>query len=221
MRIKFAKYGRREMAVVLAFSAAAAAAMVLTLPTFLWWFLVLPVLLSGLVLYFFRDPERNIPTEGGVLVAPADGCVTDIETCPEDDWLGEEAGRVSIFLSALDVHLNRAPCEGTVEKIRYRKGRFFNAMRKRSARENERNDVCIRISENGEKMLVRQIAGVLARRIVCDCSEGKGVERGQIIGMIKLGSRTDLFVPARLNVEFLVSVGDHVKAGETILGRFV
>ncbi len=221
MRIRFAKYGRREIAVVLAFSAAAAAAMVLTLPTFLWWFVLLPVFLSSLVLYFFRNPERDIPTEGGVLVAPADGYVTDVETCMEDECLGEEAGRVSIFLSALDVHLNRAPCDGTVEEIRYRKGSFFNALRKRSAQENERNDVCIRISENGERLLVRQIAGVLARRIVCDCREGKRVERGQIIGMIKLGSRTDLFVPARLNVEFLVGVGDHVRAGETVIGRFV
>ena len=218
MKIRFTKYGRREIAIVLAFSAVSAAA-VLTLLPFMWWLAALPVILTGFILYFFRHPHRNIPAGEGLFVAPADGRITDIEICREDDYLGEETRRISIFLSVFDVHINRAPCAGKVEHVKYRKGKYLNALRKKSAVENERNDVCIRFGENGDRVLVRQISGALARRIVCDCARGDSLERGRVIGMIKLGSRTDLFVPARLNFEVLVKVGTRVKAGETVIGR--
>ena len=221
MPIKFTKYGIPQIAAAGGIAAAASGLILLFLSGWWLWLIAAPALLFGFVLFFFRDPRRTIPTEKGLLVSPADGYVTDITTCAEDEFIGEEARRISIFLTVADVHLNRAPLAGAIERIVYRKGRFVNAMRRSSADVNERNDVLIRSDENGEKFLVRQIAGVIARRIVCARAEGDSLERGEIFGMIKFGSRTDVFFPARLGFEPCVKVGRHIKAGQTVLGKFV
>jgi len=126
---------------------------------------------------------------------------------------------VSIFLSIVDAHMNRAPCSGRVSSVTYRPGRFLNAMNSESARVNESNTVVIESDEvTGLPVLVRQIAGVIARRIVCDCTPGRTVARGERIGMIKFGSRTDLCVPLEHLAELNVKVGDAVRAGETVIG---
>jgi len=186
-----------------------------------WWLLLLaiPVGLWAFVLFFFRSPRRVPPEGEGLLISPADGFITHIETCGDEEFIGEPARRVGIFLTVSDVHLNRAPVAGRVEKIEYTKGEYLNAMKSESAKRNERNDVCLR-DESGEPFIVRQISGAIARRIVCDCEVGDSFKRGDILGMIKFGSRTDVFFPARLNFEPDVKIGQHVNAGRTILGRF-
>jgi phosphatidylserine decarboxylase len=160
-----------------------------------------PVLgLGALVVAFFRDPDREPPADPALVVAPADGRVTAVE-----------GARISIFLSVFDVHVNRAPVAGRVAALDYRPGRFGNAMRARSAAQNEQNRITLETPSGA--VLVTQIAGLLARRIVFWPRVGDRVERGQRIGMIKFGSRTDLVLPP--GSEWLVRVGDHVRAGAT------
>jgi phosphatidylserine decarboxylase len=164
-----------------------------------------PVLgLGALVVAFFRDPDREPPADPALVVAPADGRVTAVE-----------GARISIFLSVFDVHVNRAPVAGRVAALDYRPGRFGNAMRARSAAQNEQNRITLETPSGA--VLVTQIAGLLARRIVFWPRVGDRVERGQRIGMIKFGSRTDLVLPP--GFEWLVRVGDHVRAGATPVAR--
>jgi phosphatidylserine decarboxylase len=177
-----------------------------------------PALMLGFLLYFFRDPEREAPTEPGVLVAPADGRVTEIVECDQEE-LGGKACRVSIFLSLFDVHLNRAPCSGRVVSTTYRPGKFLNAMKGESARVNESNTIVIESDEApGVRVAMKQVAGVLARRIVCAVEPGSRVARGERVGMIKFGSRTDLLVPVEALRELRVDVGDRVRAGKSVIG---
>jgi phosphatidylserine decarboxylase len=178
------------------------------------WFAVgaiLMLLLMGFMAYFFRDPRRSIPLEPGIVVAPADGKVTIArQSTPENpDAL------VSIFLSPLDVHINRAPIEGEIVDISYKKGQFLMATKEESRLVNEQN--CLTIVGSDITVKCVQIAGVLARRIVCWKRRGERVKCGEQFGMIKFSSRTDLLMPS--NVEVIVSVGTHVKGGETIIGR--
>jgi phosphatidylserine decarboxylase len=178
----------------------------------------IPVVLLGFVLYFFRDPGREVPTGAGLLVAPADGRITEIVECDEED-LGGKTCRVSIFLSLFDVHLNRAPCSGRVASTTYRPGKFLNAMKDESARVNESNTIIIESDEApGVRVAMKQVAGVLARRIVCAVEPGSRVARGERVGMIKFGSRTDLLVPVRALRELRVAVGDRVRAGKSVIG---
>jgi phosphatidylserine decarboxylase len=173
------------------------------------WFLP-PALLAGFFLWFFRDPERLVPAAAGAIVSPADGRVTSIASAEVE---GRPCRRVSIFLSVFDVHINRSPIAGTIRRVEYRKGLFLNALRAESADCNEHNVVTV----EGEEQTVtfKQIAGVLARRIVFDKREGDRVACGERVGMIKFGSRVDVFFDpdARLQVK----VGDHVRGGATIL----
>lgn len=168
-----------------------------------------PAVLLGLfVLYFFRDPERLAPDGEGLVLAPADGRVTEIRRDP--------AGAcVSIFLSVFDCHINRAPVAGQVADMRYTPGRYLPAWDGRAWRENERNHLTLAAPDG--RYGVTQIAGILARRIVCTVKTGDRVERGQRIGMIRFGSRTDLHLPA--GVEPMVGVGDRVWGGRSILAR--
>ena len=191
----------------LAFIAAAVVAVWLLGPGFA----ILPLLLAAFFLQFFRDPERLIPGDPGALVSAADGKVTDIST------FGTPAGprtRVSVFLSVFDVHVNRSPASGVVRNIEYRKGKFQNAMSGESADVNEQNIVTI-ATDDGQTVIMKQIAGLLARRIVFTKKVGDVVERGERVGLIKFGSRTDVIFPA--TVEMKVRVGDHVKGGSTVL----
>ena len=164
--------------------------------------------------YFFRDPERRVPAGEGLVVAPADGRVM-IAGTPDDRWSPPGTWRqVTIFLSPLDVHVNRTPVEGRVTRIDYRRGTFLPAYR-HDAADNELNELWI--DRAGTTFVVRQVVGVLARRIVCRVREGQVLERGQRIGLMKFGSRMDVFLPPR--AELQVRVGEHVTAGESVLAR--
>ena len=173
------------------------------------------------VLSFFRDPYRLCPKEANLLLSPADGEVADIKIVEENDFIGEHAIRVGIFLSIFDVHINRAPCNVKVERISYKKGKYKNASSPESGRVNESNDLCIiRTDSPKDRLIVRQISGAIARRIVCAAREGQELTGGEKFGMIKFGSRTELYVPARANIKCLVQTGDKVKAGVTPLVRY-
>jgi len=156
------------------------------------------VLSAALVwtLMFFRDPERSCPSDANLLLAPADGRITDIEQVQEGDFINGPALRIGIFLSIFNVHINRAPCSVKVERITYKKGKYINAMNPQSGRMNESNNLgLVRTDSPEDRLLVRQISGAIARRIVCATAEGRELAGGERFGMIKFGSRTELYVP--------------------------
>jgi phosphatidylserine decarboxylase len=168
-------------------------------------------------LYFFRDPERVPPPRKNVFLAPADGLVVSVEAAapPAELGLGAELRpRVAIFLSVLDVHVNRAPITGTVTRIAYRAGKFFNAAEDKASDENERNALAMRLAD-GQEIAVVQIAGLIARRILCNVTEGQFVTAGERFGIIRFGSRTDLYLP--VGSVPLVSVGQRMIGGETVI----
>jgi phosphatidylserine decarboxylase len=168
---------------------------------------------SLFVLFFFRNPRRDIPSDEKAVLSPADGKVVDIRRTTEENFLDRESTCISIFLSIFDVHVNRAPSSGVVKKVEYVKGSFLPAFREKASLLNERNSVLIDF--NNTEILVRQIAGLIARRIVCWVKEGDSLARGQRFGLIRFGSRVDIFLPANIKVE--VKVGDKIKGGETII----
>lgn len=192
--------------------------MVLVAGFFLWLatplFAGVALLFAAFFLWFFRDPERAIPADPGLIVAPADGKVTDISPTQLE---GKPYTRISIFLNVFDVHVNRSPISGTVKEATYRRGRFGNAIAASSAESNEQNVVTI----EGEEMVVvfKQIAGLLARRIVFTKHAGDQLLRGERVGMIKFGSRTDVLFPAEAQVR--IKCGAKVKGGSSILAQVV
>ncbi len=226
--MRFAKYGMRELKIYgTASGALMLVVLVLSLKFIALKSLALLIALPFaavfvLVVSFFRDPERVPPRGEHRVLAPADGTVYDIGEVDEDVYLGEKAVRVGIFLSIFDCHVNRAPCSGTVEKVVYRKGRFVSALRANEcSRRNESNFVGIgNAAGRGVKVGVKQIAGQIARRIVCELKEGDEVERGQAFGMIKFGSRAELFIPASARFKVKVKLGAAVFAGRTVIGMF-
>jgi phosphatidylserine decarboxylase len=179
----------------------------MNMPAWLW---VLPIVLAAFFLWFFRDPNRIIPQNPGQVVSPGDGVVTEAE------WIETISGsrlRVSIFLNVFDVHVNRAPVGGVVTVCEFRKGEFMNAMKPESVLNNEQTLITI---DTGEyEVSFKQIAGLLARRIVCNLKVGDRVARGQRIGLIKFGSRVDVLIPAAANLK--VKTGSRVKGGSTVL----
>ncbi len=181
------------------------------------WLAVAFGLLTCFVFWFFRDPERPIPTGVGLIVAPADGKIVQIQEEQEERFLHSRAIRVSIFLNIFDVHVNRIPCAGKVREIVYHAGRFLAANLDKASLENEHQAILIE-TPTGQRVIVIQIAGLIARRIVSWIRPGDWVERGQRFGMIRFGSRVDTFlsIGTRLRVER----GDRVKGGETIIGEF-
>jgi len=175
-----------------------------------WKLAVPPLLLAVFFLWFFRDPNRKIPATPGAIVSPADGVVTEAE------WVETTVGsklRVSIFLNVFDVHVNRSPIAGVVKLVEYREGGFMNAMNPESGLTNEQT--MIQIQGDGCEVSLKQIAGLLARRIVCNLKAGDVVERGQRIGMIKFGSRCDVLMPAEASLK--VRTGARVKGGSSVL----
>ena len=169
--------------------------------------------LSAFVVFFFRDPERTPPGEEGLIVSAADGKVVDIRDI-EDDYLGGQAIQLSIFLSVFNVHINRVPLSGVVDFVKWHRGRFHAAFVAAASTENEQSIIGIR---NGStRIVVKQIVGVLARRIVCRLQEGDDVKTGDRFGLIRFGSRVDFILPP--DTQLRVAVGDRVRAGETIIG---
>ena len=172
----------------------------------------LPLVLAAFFLWFFRDPERKIPAGPGQIVSPGDGLVTDAE------WIETTSGsrlRLSIFLNVFDVHVNRSPVAGTVKLVEFRKGQFLNAMKAESVLSNEQT--LIVIDAGGYEVSFKQIAGLLARRIVCNVKVGDHVERGQRVGLIKFGSRVDVLLPAAANLK--VKTGSRVRGGSSVLAE--
>ncbi|MEW6289710.1 MAG: phosphatidylserine decarboxylase family protein [Thermodesulfobacteriota bacterium] len=173
------------------------------------------MLLTGFVLYFFRDPSRIIPAAPDALVSPADGKVILVEKVFDDRFVNEQVYKVSIFMNVFNVHVNRVPFSGTVNAITYSPGRFYSADTERGALENEFCAVTM-ATEAGQRFAVVQVAGLIARRIVCWAEQGDALSRGQRFGLIRFGSRVDLYLPLETQLE--ITTGQKVKAGETVLG---
>jgi phosphatidylserine decarboxylase len=170
----------------------------------------IPVLLAAFFMWFFRDPERAVPDHPGAVVSPADGKVTDISPVTVD---GQRYQRISIFLNVFDVHVNRSPVAGVIRGAHYQSGKFLNAMNPASAECNEQNTITVECE--GQKLIFKQIAGLLARRIVFTKKIGDAVRRGERVGLIKFGSRTDLFIDP--SAEIAVKVGQRVKGGSSVV----
>jgi len=187
-----------------------------------YWVLALgPAVLFGLVVWFFRDPLRQVPDGPGLVVSPADGTIAEITALEHDDFIGGPATRIGIFLSIFNVHLNRAAVRSRVLKMHYSPGEFLNAMNPQSAIRNENLWIGFeQCDPPRRRVVVRQIAGLIARRIVCQLRPGEVVERGAKFGMIKLGSRTELIVPTTPDLQIQIGIGDKVKGGSTVLARY-
>jgi len=189
------------------------------------WLWLLSGLAAGvagiLIAWFFRNPHREVPADSGLVVSPADGTIVEIEDLPFDEYIGGPARKIGIFLSIFNVHINRSPIAGQVVGLRYRPGKYLNALRPESARENEQLAVYIEEAAAPHRgMIVRQITGAIARRIVCWLKPGDMLSRGEQFGMIKLGSRTELVIPVEPGLEIQVRPGDKVRAGATVLARY-
>jgi phosphatidylserine decarboxylase len=176
-------------------------------------------LLIAEVVWFFRDPPRFVPTDPAALVSPADGTVSHVETVDDADFPGDRAVRVSIFLSIFNVHVNRVPRTGRVTGIRYFRGAYLDARHADCAARNEQLWIDLIDAATGHPIRVKQIAGAIARRIVCTLKPSDEIKAGERFGMIKFGSRTDVLVPASADVEVFVKVGDKVKGASTVLMR--
>jgi len=214
LRWPLTRYGTRELAVGTLVLGGLCVVAAWLFP----WAAIVPAALWVLLVNFFRDPERVPPEGDDKLVSPADGRVADIETVREDEFLHAEALRIGVFMSVFNVHVNRAPLGGKVVYRAYRPGKFRNAMGAAATSENECAFVGLE-RPDGSRILVRQIAGLVARRIVTDCAVGDDLKRGQRFGMVKLGSRLEVYVPKAALFRPAVAVGDHVKAGASVLGE--
>lgn len=180
--------------------------------------LFLGILFSVFVAFFFRNPPRKIPSTKNAIISPADGRIVEINQCEEKDFLKDRTLKLSIFMSLFDVHINRAPASGKVLEVRHRSGRFMMANLNKSSNLNEQNAILIE-TEDHTKILLVQVAGFIARRIVCYLNPGDILRKGEIFGMIRFGSRIDIYLPMKFNPA--VHLGDHVKGGESILGYIV
>ena len=191
--------------------------------TFIVWLFsnfltIIMLLITVWVYYFFRDPDRVIIYDNSYLVSPADGLVTDISEINGPEELGLENNkytRISIFMNVFNCHVNRTPIEGKVEEIFYKPGKFFNASLDKASKENERNYYKI-LSTKGEEIIIVQIAGLIARRIICEVSKDQNLKQGDRIGMIRFGSRVDIFFK---NKKILTKSGQNVVAGESLLAK--
>jgi phosphatidylserine decarboxylase len=241
MKIPLTKYGLPQVVVFPMVIIALMVAVALGTNAFLpIWLIVSLETISGIILIwvlsFFRDPHRSCPLDSSLLLSPADGQITDIEEIKDHPSFFQSTGehltveqaeqgttvlRVGIFLSIFNTHINRAPCNVKVEKITYKKGKYKNALNPESARVNESNELLLtRTDKPQDRLIVRQISGAIARRIVCDTMEGQQLSGGQKFGMLKFGSRTELFLPLRENAKCMVKIGDKVKAGLTPLIKY-
>jgi phosphatidylserine decarboxylase len=212
VRIPIARYGLGTVAAISAPLLAAAAACIALAPA---WTAV-PLVLWIAVLMFFRDPERRASCGEDILLSPADGVVADVEDVDDPGFLGGPATRIGVFMSVFSVHVNRSPVAGTVGWISYHPGTFHDARSEDSLRENEHCFVGLQMPD-GRRVVVNQVAGAVARRIVCPVKEGDTLERGQRFGMIKFGSRVELYLPLADEYDVAVAPGDRVRAGLTAM----
>lgn len=215
MRLPIASYALKDVTL---FTFTLSAGAVLSFLVGVSWAGIIFLLTLGFVWYFFRDPERSIMRNETRLLAPADGKVVEVSSVDEDGYLKGQATKISIFMSILDVHVNRMPCSGRVEFIDYRKGRFFDARTKEASLKNESNTIGL-ATDSGNKFLMKQIAGLVARRIVCPVNIGDRLEQGQRFGMVKFGSRVELFIPKSVDARIRVKEGQRVVAGLTVLAE--
>ncbi|MDA8387250.1 MAG: phosphatidylserine decarboxylase [Nitrospiraceae bacterium] len=179
------------------------------------WFAVLPGLVLGFMFYFFRDPERRAPDEEGY-VSPADGRIIVAGISREEKYLEKEAMLISIFMSPLDVHVNRSPCDCRVLSVQYKRGSFRSAWREQAFHKNEHISTVVE-EKDGARLLVRQVAGSIAQKPVCRKKPGDELRRAERFGIIKFSSRVDVYLPADVNL--MVRIGDRVRAGESILAK--
>ncbi|MEJ2696097.1 MAG: phosphatidylserine decarboxylase family protein [Candidatus Sulfobium sp.] len=176
---------------------------------------VVPFVPTLFMIYFFRDPERDVPVAEGAFLAPADGRVMQIRDTRESEYLNSDVREISIFMSPLNVHVNRAPCDGKVKAVKHNKGKYMAAYREDSSLKNE--NIAMVLETGYGDILVRQVAGFLARRAVCRKREGDTVRSGERYGIIKFSSRLDTYLPK--DVEIKVKLGEKVRAGETVIAR--
>lgn len=218
------KHGIKEVIVLGCISAGAVAGVCLLAKNFGQGYLaiaILPIIFFGWVLWFFRDPNRATPTEAGLFISPADGTVADITPLGPDSKLGRDGVQIGIFMSVFSVHVNRMPCDSTVKKVTHQPGTFMDVRDPASYEKNESATVEIAYEHEGEvyPILVRQVAGLVARRIVTPVEPGEKIKRGQRFGMIKFGSRLEVYLPKELAGEICVELGQKAKAGLTILAK--
>lgn len=217
--MKLHREGKKIILTTFGISAAIWVAMLIFVDhwNFFHYFLFAATLLFSLaVTSFFRIPRRKFTESAAELIAPADGVVVAIEQVTEKDYIGGECMQVSIFMNGTDVHVNRYPCDGTVEYVRYRRGNYFVASYPKSSDLNERSEVGMRLP-GGQKIMLRQVAGVMARRIVCYATENTEAKQNEEFGFIKFGSRVDIFLP--LSFKINVSLKDKVKNGITPIAQ--
>lgn len=219
MKIPLAREGTKEMLLTLALATGWA---VLWLALGLWPVSLLGPLLLFVVLMFFRDPPRKIPTGTGLILSAADGKVTHVQRLEKDAALGGPALRISVFLSVANVHVNRAPCSGRVVDTKLREGLYLDARDESCADKNACNTLTLAPDAPIKgPVLIKQLAGKIARRIVCNAGPGDRLAAGEKFGMIKFGSRTDVILPDQPGLEVLVTVGQKVAAGTTVLAKIV
>lgn len=176
---------------------------------------LLGLVITVFIVYFFRDPDRVVPKSESRVVSPADGKIIAVESAEETPYYEGECKKISIFMSVFNVHVNRIPYEGTVDSISYFPGKFIAANRDKASSDNERNAIFIE-TDHGQKITAVQIAGLIARRIICHLQAGERVRRGQRMGMICFGSRVDLYLPVETTIA--VTVGERVRAGTSVIG---
>lgn len=215
MRIPLTKYGIRELIIFGTPCVVGIGFSLLLIP----WIVPIPLFFLAFLLNFFRDPNRETPQGASLIISPADGTVSHIVPVFEDNYLKCDTTKISIFMSVLNVHVNRVPVHGRVEFIKHTKGKFLDARDDECFSSNENNLMGLSIMGSSTKIAVKQIAGKIAKRIVCACKVGDIFEQGQRFGMIKFGSRVEVFVPNSVKFEVMVRVGEKVTAGKTILGR--
>ena len=220
--LRLTQYGRREWLGSTAVAAAGcgALAVMALLMNPLCLLPAIPIVLVWLwVLWFFRDPERDPPADEGLFVSPADGVVADVAPIGPDSALKTDGLKVGVFMNVLNVHVNRVPCDGRIESIEHHDGAFLDVRKPDAAFRNESTTIRLSHTRNGKEhtVVVRQVAGLIARRIVTDLAQGQVVRRGERIGMIKFGSRLEVLLPRELVGEVRVAVGDKAVAGRTVL----
>jgi phosphatidylserine decarboxylase len=219
---KLTHYGRREWISTLVLTAVLVAIVAVVAGRVSWWLLLtalLPLAVCAWVVWFFRDPDRDVPDAPGLLVSPADGRVADITPVGPDSPLGCEGLRIGVFMNVLNVHVNRSPCHGRVLATSHSEGAFLDVRKPEAWERNESAtiELAIDAGDGEQRILVRQVAGLVARRIVTDLTDGQQLQRGQRVGMVKFGSRLELWLPASLGARPRVKVGQRVHAGSSVL----